>query len=138
MEKIDYEAAMEIIPELAEYLPRKTRRRIFLMLYEHFEKRAKKLKESGESKRPPVIEALAEEIGVNPLTITYWKGGRFAPTGVSIWGLLEAALKFEPEKTLEILREDLERHRELIEMLMGKPQNRERKGWRKLLNFKKP
>ncbi|RLG58955.1 hypothetical protein DRN86_04980 [Candidatus Geothermarchaeota archaeon] len=121
--KIDYEALHELAPELAGFLPKKTRRRLFQLLYESFEKRGKKIKKTDQE----IIEDLAELLETDPQTIISWKERRSPPEGVSVLLLLEAALRIEPKKALEILIEDLEKHRELLEKIAGKPQVEKRK-----------
>ena len=101
--------------EITGFLPQETRKKLFELVYEVYEARARDPERRSGRGRPPTNKAIAEALGVSIGTIKAWKAGEFQGNDRNALRLLEKALELRPRKTLEILREDLELHRALVE-----------------------
>ena len=101
--------------EITGFLPQETRKKLFELVYEVYEARARDPERRSGRGRPPTNKAIAEALGVSIGTIKAWKAGEFQGNDRNALRLLEKALELRPKETLQILREDLELHRALFE-----------------------
>jgi len=102
---------------IAGFMPPETRKRLFELVYEVYKARARDPERRSGRGRPAINKAMAEALGVSVETIKAWKANRFQGCDRNAIRLLEKALDLMPKKTLEILREDLEAHKALVEEL---------------------
>ena len=101
--------------EITGFLPQETRKKLFELVYEVYEARARDPERRSGRGRPPTNKAIAEALGVSIGTIKAWKAGEFQGNDRNALRLLEKALELRPREALQILREDLELHRALVE-----------------------
>jgi len=110
-----------MIEEVVRYMPQSTRKKLFELVYEKYVSLAKSefknRDKGGRRGRVPIDSALADAIGVSPITIRAWKHDVFQGCDENIAKLLRLALRLEPNKTVELLMKDVERHREIVEKL---------------------
>ena len=96
--------------EITGFLPQETRKKLFELVYEVYEARARDPERRSGRGRPPTNKAIAEALGVSIGTIKAWKAGEFQGNDRNALRLLEKALELNPRKTLKILEEDVGRH----------------------------
>ncbi|RLG58957.1 hypothetical protein DRN86_04990 [Candidatus Geothermarchaeota archaeon] len=101
--------------EITGFLPQRTRKRLFQLVYDVYRARASDPERRSGKGKPAVNKAMAEDLGVSVETIKAWKADKFQGADRNAFKLLEKALELRPRETLEILREDLEMHRALVE-----------------------
>jgi len=105
---------------IIHFITPETRRKLFEIVYNVYWVKAREEKPREKGAKPIVNKAIAEDLGVSPQTVKAWKAGRSKGSDECILKLLEKALELEPEETLEILREDLRKHKAIIEVIEAK------------------
>jgi len=117
---------------IIHFITPETRRKLFEIVYNAYWIKAREEKPKEKGARPVVNKAMAMDLGVSTQTIKAWKAGRSHGSDECVLKLLEKALELRPEETLEALRDDLRRHKAIVEAIEAryafkKPEERPRK-----------
>ena len=105
--------------EIIHFITPETRMKLFKIVYNEYWKRSREEKPK-KGARPIVNKALAKDLGVSPQTVKVWKAGRSKGSDECVLKLLEKALELRPEEALEVLREDLRKHKAIVEIMEAK------------------
>ena len=111
---------------IIHFITPETRRKLFEIVYNAYWIKAREEKPKGKGGKPVVNKAMAEDLGVSPQTVKMWKAGRSHGSDECVLKLLKKALELRPRETLQVLREDLERHRALVEAIEAEAESPER------------
>lgn len=115
----------------SEHLGRKTRYKLFCLVYnavkestdQERERLKKKHKRIGKG-RPPYVSKVAELLGVSRETVSAWKKKSYQAMNPNAVLLLNEAYELNKEKTVEILYEDVEFHKRMVEEFLKSKQGR--------------
>lgn len=111
---------------VSEHLGRETRYKLFCLVYSQVkesmdqERALKKKKgEKAGKGRPAYVSRTADLLGVSRETASAWKRQKYQAMNVNAERVVEVAWNFDSERAAEILREDLESHREKLENFLS-------------------
>jgi len=104
--------------EWASRLSDEVKNKLFDLMERRVRERLERARAEGELARKgrlPILQVLAEELGVGTTTIKAWKSHKWCATGENAVKLLKKTFELDPKGTLEILRSDAENYIKCIE-----------------------
>jgi len=116
---------------LCEYVSRESRLDIVKVIVDAIHQELEIYKENGQrrisvsynqsrSLRCRASSLLANYLGVTKRTVNHWLAKRHQSCNINMEKLLDVAFRYSPEKTIQILEQDLENHQLAIDLIRYK------------------
>jgi hypothetical protein len=109
-------SAFRNIEGLAEFTSRKGRQELALLTYDTIDRMIRIEKQQQRFNSEPIDRSytankvMAESLGVHINTIQRWRRGGYQSQNLNALKLIKLSLEHAPQKTLEILQKELDRH----------------------------